>query len=231
MDVNDMPKALRDPKVREDKRGRISEAHVAPLNEWVLSLKEHLGPDAVVPWFDPDDGGVEARIACFYEAPGPKATVERGGSGFVSRNNDDQSAANVWRAMQEAGVDRRDTVQWNVVPYYLGNSAKIRAWNDDDVDANGHLLTEVFALLPEVSVVILSGKAAQTSWSRYAPAGLDVTIVNAPHPSPTNVNTRPGTYEAVVDAWRQANELMTDASGKRRNTVDPRGPQDGLEAG
>ncbi|CAN5741158.1 uracil-DNA glycosylase [soil metagenome] len=188
---------------------RISEPHVAPLNEWVFRLRARLGADAMVPWFDPADGGVAATILWLLEAPGPKASRERGGSGIVSCDNDDGTAANAWQSRVDAKVDRALVVHWNVIPYHLGSTAKIRPWEPSDVRDAGPLLAELFALLPEIRCVILGGAAARATWSDHRPEAYAGAVVECPHPSPTNWNTRPATGAAVVDAWRTAKRLAT----------------------
>lgn len=193
-------------------RGRldqISDSHVAPLNEWVFNLRARLDEEAIVPWFDPADGGVEATILWLLEAPGPKATKERGGSGIISCDNDDGTAANAWQSRVDAGVDRKRVVHWNVIPYYLGTKAKIRKWDGDDVSAAGPLLAELLDLLPDIRCVVLGGAAARSAWGLHRPAGFTAAVIDCPHPSPTNWNTRPATAPAVVEAWRTAGRLAT----------------------
>ena len=95
-------------------------------------------------------------------------------------------------------------VHWNVIPGYLGTDTRIRSWNEADVAAAGPLLAELLALLPNLRAVILGGGAAQRTWDAHVPARPELVVVRAPHPSPTNVNTRPGTRESVVAAWRTA---------------------------
>lgn len=102
----DQPKSFRDPAVLVERTSRLNEPHVAPLNAWVRDLSERLGPEAIVPFIDPGDGGVTARILWLLKAPGPKATTQRGGSGMISCNNNDQTAENTWRTREEAGVSR-----------------------------------------------------------------------------------------------------------------------------
>lgn len=200
----DEPKSLGDSSVLAERRTQIDEPHVAPLNAWVRSLRERLGPDAIVPWFDPADGGTNATILWLLEAPGPKATTERGGSGFVSCNNTDQTAENTWRTREEAGVPRSRVVHWNVIPAYIGTDTKIRAADPTDIAAAGPLLAELLDLLPSVRAVILGGLAAQRTWAGHAPRARQLAVVNCPHTGPTNINTRPENREKVVDAWRQA---------------------------
>lgn len=137
--VDDQPRAFKDPAVLEQRLTRLDEPHVAALNGWVRDLRARLGPSAIVPWFDPADGDA-ASILWLLEAPGPRATRERGGSGIVSCNNNDGTAENMWRTRVEAGVSRHHVVHWNVVPYYLGSATNIRPWKSSDVAAVGPLL-------------------------------------------------------------------------------------------
>lgn len=219
--MNDKPRLFRDPTEITRREAQIDLPHAAPLNRWVRALRERLGPNAIVPWFDPADGGIEARILWLLEAPGPKATRERGGSGFISCNNNDASAQNTWQTREEAGVPRKLVVHWNAIPYYIGSETKIRAFNRGDVAAVGPLLAELLGLVGwqrttsaagmvrcqrtlHLQVVILGGKAAQRVWGEYGPQDGRLHIIECPHPSPTNLNTRPGNRERVVEAWREA---------------------------
>jgi hypothetical protein len=101
----------------------LGDAHIAPLIDYVKTLRQKHSA-RYFPYFDPADGGVEADMLFLLEKPGPMTsagpkTPERGrkkGSGFISRNNDDPTAAATFRFMLEAGISRRRTVLWNVVP-------------------------------------------------------------------------------------------------------------------
>jgi uracil-DNA glycosylase len=200
----DQPRLFRNPNEVQRRETEIFSQHVAPLNNWVRELRNRLGPGAIVPWFDPWDGGCEAQILWLLEAPGPKATRERGGSGFVSCNNHDGTAQNTWETRAEAGVARKLVVHWNVIPYYLGSSTKIRAYDPNDIAAVGPLLNELLNLLPRLQVVILGGEAARKVWQGFAPVHTTLHIIECPHPSPTNLNTRPGNRELVIEAWQEA---------------------------
>ena len=116
----DEPKSLRHSQEREARLVRVDEPHVRELNRLVRHIRDREGLEKQVPFFDPDDGGVEACCLFLLEAPGPRAV----GSGFVSRNNPDETAKNFFLLNQDADLDRRLTVSWNIVPWYLGTGTK-----------------------------------------------------------------------------------------------------------
>jgi uracil-DNA glycosylase len=206
----DQLRLFRDRNEISRREAQIDSQNVAPLNSWVRDLRKRLGPSAIVPWFDPQDGGNEARILWLLEAPGPKATRERGGSGFISCNNDDGTAQNTWETRNEAGVSRKLVVHWNVIPYYIGTDTKIRAYNPNDIAAVGPFIKELVNLLPCLKVVILGGEAARKVWHDFPPKQAKLQIIECPHPSPTNLNTRPGNREQIIKAWRQALKLTKE---------------------
>jgi hypothetical protein len=72
-----------------------------PLRAWreeLLSRRSRREPDVSVPHFDPAEAGVAARVLVLLESRGPKADAGAG-SGFVSVDNNDATAATAWRAV------------------------------------------------------------------------------------------------------------------------------------
>lgn len=178
----------------------LRDPHVAPLTEFVERLRAST-PDAEVPYFDPTEAGTEARILLLLEAPGRRAALEAG-SGFVSPDNNDQSAKNMWHLLREAGIDRgRDVVTWNVVPWYIGDGRKVRATRSSDLDDAREATRELLSLLPNVRVVVLLGRPAATAWQAL---GFNLEAIEAPHPSPLNLNTRPERREKIRLALAEA---------------------------
>lgn len=55
----DLPSTLHEPAARERKRRLLGKPRVAPLTDFVRSLREKV--PGHVPYFDPDDGGIFAR--------------------------------------------------------------------------------------------------------------------------------------------------------------------------
>jgi uracil-DNA glycosylase len=200
----DRPRTNRDGHELARKRSLLRAPHVGVLTEHVERLRADRGADRV-PYFDPTEAGIEAPILLLLEAPGPKATAERGGSGFVSPDNDDGSAENMWRLLLEADVDRRrEVVTWNIVPWYIGSDRKIRPADSRDLLEGRRYIVELLSLLPALRVVVLIGKHAARGWTRL---GLDLPAITAPHPSPQNLNTRPHYRRMIREALGEARRV------------------------
>jgi uracil-DNA glycosylase len=194
------PRTNRDPSEVKRKLALLRERHIAPLTDFVERLRESK-PEAAVPYFDPTEAGAEARILLLLSAPGRRSALEAG-SGFVSSDNDDQTAQNMWNLLQEAGIDRGGEVAtWNVVPWYIGDGTKIRPAQASDVAEARQATRELLSLMHKVRVVVLLGRPAAKAWRAL---GLEIETIEAPHPSPLNLNTRPERREEIRVALIQA---------------------------
>jgi uracil-DNA glycosylase len=157
------------------------------LTAFVTRLRRGLPNANGVPDFDPLDGGVEAECLFLLEAPGGKAV----GSGFVSRNNPDETAKNFFQLNEEACLPRRRTVTWNVVPWYVGSGTKIRAVTDTDIKLSEPHLRELLRLLPALRAVVLIGRKAQRAKLVFERLVPQCVVFQCPHPSPLSLNGRP----------------------------------------
>ena len=155
------------------------------LVEFVQQLRK-VSPDGV-PDFDPLDGGVDAECLFLLEAPGRKAV----GSGFVSRNNPDETASNFFAVNVQAGLLRSRTATWNAVPWYLGDGNRIRAASSSDLRSAKQHLAGLFKLLPRLRVVVLVGRKAQRYETAVVQLAPSATVLACPHPSPLSFNGRP----------------------------------------
>jgi len=197
----DRPRTNADPAELARKEQLLSSPRMAPLTQYVERLRIERGPAAWVPYFDPTEAGVHARILILLESPGPRASGPRG-SQFVSADNNDQTAENMWNLLRDASVKRdRDMVSWNVVPWYVGRQPSL-----SEVNAARPSILELISLLPELRVVVLLGKTAHRSWDGLE---VDVPVIRAPHPSPQNLNTRPEARPRLLEALIQARQLST----------------------
>ena len=173
--------------------------HIAPLTRFVEQLRSEARCGAEIPYFDPWDGGVEASILFLMEAPGPKAVQ----SGFISRNNPDETAKNFFELNCEAGVDRTKTVIWNAVPWYIGDGKKIRPARSGDLDAGLRSFTRLLSLLHRLNTVVLVGRKAEKAAARF---DLNHYVVfTCPHPSPMFVNRDPDNREKILSVLKELN--------------------------
>lgn len=186
---------------KEARKARCGEPHVAPLQALAERISaSHDAPEGV-PRFDPLDGGINARVLLLQEAPGPRAV----GTGFVSFDNPDQTAANARHACESAGLSRRDVVRWNAVPWYIGNEGrtKIRKATSADLKRAEPWLAQLLELLPRLEVVVLMGKKAQ----RHAPAieriAPQLRVVKTSHCSPLALNYSPSRRPELIEKLRE----------------------------
>lgn len=192
----DASKILADPLAVSERLGLLRQSHIEPLSQFVEGLRKKVGPEAVIPHFDPWDGGIEAEILFLFEAAGPKAVR----SGFISRNNPDETAKNFFELALEAGLDRKRTVLWNAVPWYIGTGKKIRAANAADLAQGLESLKSLLDLLPKIQRVVFVGRKAQKARPLLDPARYE--LLSCPHPSPVFVNRKPGNRARILEVLK-----------------------------
>jgi hypothetical protein len=197
-DIPTQPRSLRDEEARKRRHAMLEQPHILPLTRYVVNLRKRC--KLPVPYFDPMDGGTNARVLFLLEKPGPKAAA----SDFISRDNDDQTAANVFNFMEEAQIPRGKTVLWNAIP----------AWNDTlgfDCKDVEEALPHLDRLIPELKAlkaVVFVGKTAASVKFYVHGKWPDVKRFSSPHPSPRNVNRRPLACAEIVAAWRKAAAVL-----------------------
>jgi hypothetical protein len=202
----DAPRSLRDPEAREARRRLLTEPHVRPLTQYVEGLRAR--SPAEFPDFDPLDGGVEARLLFLMEKPGPMTSAERDGrqgSGFISRDNDDPTAQAIFTFMREAGIPRRETALWNLIPGWNGER---RVTGQEKKEGVREALRLVQLLLNLKAVVLVGAKAGLA-----APLLEDrgLIIRRSLHPSPIVKGTQRKAWDQIGQTWsaayRAANSL------------------------
>lgn len=193
------PKSLRDPLIKQQRFEALRLPHLERLTSFVLQLREEMGPEYAIPFFDPADGGADAAILHLLEAPGRRA-IE---SGLVSRDNPDETSKNFLLLNIEAGIDRKLTVCWNIVPWYIGSDTKIRAANSKDTASGARSFNRVISLLHALKVVVFLGSHAAKAGNSIRSIRPDVDMVAVPHPSPLFINRLPGNRARVLSALKQ----------------------------
>lgn len=190
----DHPQGFADPVLVQERRGMVeSVASFRPLRQLALDIAErrrkHLSTNVApgigrVPDFDPAEASVDARVLFVMEAPGPK-TLDApgwGGSGFISADNNDPTARNLWLARRDAGI-LDAALHWNIAPWVLG-PAKVKP-TEADLEQGGAELLRLLALLPQLRVVVPLGEHAQQGWLYHVSpfTAEPIRVVPAPHPS------------------------------------------------
>jgi len=176
--MNDYPKSLGNEGVRRERVQLLKSKHILPLVRFVNEIRKERRVTTEVPNFDPLDGGIFAKLMFVLEAPGAKAVQ----SGFVSRNNPDETARNFFEINKTVGIPRNKTITWNIVPWYIGSGKKIRAANQKDIKYGLTYLHRLLALLPRLKIIVLIGKKAQKIQHELQTNHRDIAILTCPHP-------------------------------------------------
>lgn len=172
------------------------------LKAWRCSLASG---GRIVPRFDPNDGGAEARLLVLLETPGPAVH----GLGMVSRDNPTGTARNLTRFLAGAGIARADTILWNAVPWIVhAPGERNRALRRGEIAEGLAVLPPLLALLPRLEVVVLSGRVAGEAKAIVAAVRPDTAVLTMPHPSPTYVCTSPDVPRRIKATLAEAAELL-----------------------
>lgn len=191
--------ALADLAERQRRAKLLEQPHIKPLMEYLQAIQTQMGADYAMPYFDPCDGGIAARVLFLLEAPGPKAV----GSNFISRNNPDQTAKNMNELLREAKIQRESTLLWNVVPWYVGEQGRIRPVNKQDLQQALPFLQQLLQLLPNLAVIVLVGRKAQTAYSKIQKLVPAIALYQCYHPSPRVFNVWPEKRRSVLHVFEE----------------------------
>jgi uracil-DNA glycosylase len=192
--MNDAPRTLASREAQQQRNDMLALPHIAPLTKYVDELRAEGFSD--VPYFDPMDGGTKATSLFLLEKPGPKASS----SGFISRNNNDKTAENTYNFMKAAKIDRATTCLWNTIPGWNGT----RKITSGELQKGAACLRRLFALLPNLRVVVLVGKRAQA----MAPLidAENIAILRSYHPSPINYAAARERWASIPREWMRVHD-------------------------
>ncbi|MEK6755322.1 MAG: uracil-DNA glycosylase family protein, partial [Bacteroidota bacterium] len=124
------------------------------------------------------------RCLFLLEAPGRMAVV----SGFISRDNDDQTAENFSAEVKD--LARKKTVLWNIVPWYIRKKPNGEIPQEDIDEGTKYLkrLLRLKDLRRHLRIIVLVGEKAQRveDFLRENLRSSKIEVVKMPHPSPQN---------------------------------------------
>ncbi|SDB63663.1 uracil-DNA glycosylase [Pseudomonas sp. NFACC13-1] len=202
IEYHDAPRNLRHPELVAMRRRMLYEPHIAPLTAYVEGLRaKH--PDWEFQDFDPMDGGVEADMLFLLEKPGPMTSpqTKRKGSGFISRNNDDSTAQALFIFSEQARIDRKRMVLWNVIPGWNG-TIKIKT---GERRAGVEELAGLLVLLPKLKTMVLVGRQAAKA-AKFMQS-MNVKIFTSGHPSPKVRNMNREMWDLIPGIWEEASRV------------------------
>lgn len=191
-----------DPLVVEEKKRRIRDPHVKPLNDLADRIADSEGlPHGQVPYVDPDQGGVNARMLVLLDNPSTKAEAGTG-SGLLSIDNNDRTARNIREAYARHGVNHSDVVHWNVVPFPVAG-LKNGGSTPAERQRAARWTREVVELLSDLEIVLPLGGAARDGLKRASLVRPDMYVVpgNIPHCSMRGLNNGDGraVFEKAIE--------------------------------
>lgn len=193
------PRSLRDERHVAYRQMLLSQSHMKPLTAFVHALRQE--DRGYVPDFDPLDGGVNAKLLFLMEKPGPMTDPYRPGrrgSGFISRDNDDQSAAATFTFMRDAGLPRQDVIIWNSIPWWNGQLKMAPTEKKEGLQR----LVPLLDLLPRLRGVVLVGQKAALATNLLAMR--DVKVWHSAHPSPRVRARYPEQHGNIPKIWAAA---------------------------
>lgn len=197
---------LSDPAEVARRRAMLALPRMARLRPLLDDLRARHG---AVPDPDPLDGGADARLLLLLETPGPRIRA----SGIVSRDNPTGTGRNLRAMLAAAGISRRDTLVWNVVPWIIHpDGATNRAPSRAELRDGLADLPPLLDLLKRLRVAVLAGRFAATAEPAIRAARPRLPILAMPHPSPTIQCTSPAIPARCAAALAEAATILAGTS-------------------
>jgi hypothetical protein len=155
-----MTRRMADPAFRNDQWNRRREPQVNAINALCDQLMEEL-PGFSVPYIAPHYGASTARILALSSNPGPQAGGVNG-SGMLSRENNDGSAARMGVIYESVGLSDSQIVPWNAYPWHVHETHPNGLPNS--LIHNGlYALKRLLELHPNIQAVVAHGGDAHRS--------------------------------------------------------------------
>ncbi|MEV8249728.1 uracil-DNA glycosylase [Microbacterium sp. NPDC076768] len=167
------------------------------------------------------DAGNDARVLLLLEAPRPLTNAPdiKPGSGFISSDNADPTARNLWNARKDAGlVD--SVLIWNTVPWHLGQTQTKPTAQEHAADSL--LLRDLIVQLPELHTVVPLGRHAQNAWRRHGRPGIGMSLrtIESWYPGNQVMNQQGMRAELVAALTRATNDWRQTPAGAAEITID-----------
>ena len=159
-----MTRRMADPAFRDDQMNRIREPQVRAINALCDELRREK-PGFSVPYIAPHYGASTAVILALSSNPGPQASGATG-SGMLSRENNDGSAARMSDIYETVGLTDDQIVPWNAYPWHV-HETHPNGLPKNLVDEGLDALKRVLHLHPNIHSVVAHGGDAHRSVRQF----------------------------------------------------------------
>ena len=168
----------------------MREDHVAPVQALVDEIRRERGTESV-PYVDPDSGGAGARVLFILESPAGPAAL---GSGMLSPDNNDETAANMWRLYEQGACRARPACTGTPCPGTSARTAERSRSSPATCWEGAVWLDRLLDRLPDLRLIVTMGKHAKDAFQAYVDVhgGDRVAWLAAPHCSGQAKSHPPG---------------------------------------
>ncbi len=192
---------LKKTDILEQKCNALYSNHIASLTRMVQNYHEK---GVNMPWIDPADGGVQARMLILLQSPARSELTPR----FVSLDNPCPSQQNLHRFLKQAGIKRKDIILWNTMPWLTPLGEKISPTRNN-VRKGVEIIKSLMPLLEDLTVVVLAGSVALQTRPFFEREYPHITLLTMPHPSPLSLCRASSVAEEIKTTLHQAFLLIT----------------------
>lgn len=197
----DTPYSLTDPGEQRRRLTMLNLPHLVPLTRYLGEIKKEESTERIIPNFDLCDGGIYAKGLFLLDSPDNAAIA----SGFVSRNNMDYASRNLCVLMGRAGIDRCNTLIWNLTPWKLAD-------NEEPITDKAFLFLErLIVLLSQLRVVILLGDQVRSTGLRLKRI-TKARIIPTRYPFISTFNMREDAKEDILRTFVRVAEILDNQS-------------------
>lgn len=116
-------------------------------------------------------------------------------------------AKNICELVETAGIARRDTLFWNIVPWSVSNGQRRRETTDQDLQQALPYLRQMLELLPDLKAIVMFGKNAQKAEGAIGRV-TSVRLFSMDMPSPRVFNVWPEKKAQTQEKFRQVAAML-----------------------
>jgi len=154
------------PEYQAEQLAKIHDENIEPVTQLCEQLRERR-PESGLPYIDPVHDVDEARIISLLVAPGAGAA-----SGFLSLENDDDTAARLAEVYEAAGLQPRHAIPWNAFPWELPDGQKF-VLTPEQVHDGVRPLRQFLDVVYRASAIVAHGSGAHKVMAAFSKSGGD----------------------------------------------------------